>query len=337
MIDVTGPTDDQIQEFADLFFEETSARQLLVRSGFRVGMQPVWGRGGTPLVFWREVFGALERGAVIDGPKNLLRHARQELPANKMLIEMEAAFARADSSTRKVDPPSTDRPRLRPPIATAAGWHGERKPDAQPAPITQEPPLSDPETLDWEDAWQFPNSLIQVWVDGAELAWAAHAWSSLTEAGLTLYRTEEDRIDCLLRAVALAAFYRDFCSQAFEEGHLGDWDDLVVIDVVGEYPFDEFTLGQLAQRHDIGIDNEYGDAPGVVLALLVRRQYWVVAGALRAAWGDAYLFAALCHAQHGLATYPLTDEQLHDAVNQDVTIDDPRIPTYDWIVNLPSH
>jgi len=76
------------------------------------------------------------------------------------------------------------------------------------------------------------------------------------EVGLTRYVLEVGRTVCILRFIALFAFYSEFCVQAFDEGNAGDLQYTAPAGLIGDYPLvDAFSLGQLAERRDMLVDN----------------------------------------------------------------------------------
>jgi hypothetical protein len=74
-------TEDEIQEFADVFVEPSQARQLLDRAGFSRNRQPGWNVSSSE-DFWREVSRRLGDGALPDGRARLLATAAGEFPEN---------------------------------------------------------------------------------------------------------------------------------------------------------------------------------------------------------------------------------------------------------------
>jgi hypothetical protein len=117
-------------------------------------------------------------------------------------------------------------------------------------------PEDDGEPVAWEDLLPIARSVFDVWVDGAELPWAAHMWSVLATAGLTNARTNVEHARAVCRLLALSRLYRQFCVRAFEIGSPGEWA-FDVDDVLGEYPrLDPFFLGQLVERDGVDADLE---------------------------------------------------------------------------------
>jgi hypothetical protein len=179
------------------------------------------------------------------------------------------------------------------------------------------------DVLDWDEIEDAVRPIIQIWVYGSELSWARHAWGLLGKAGLTSYSTEIERTRCVLRAVAVGRLYHEFSARAFDEGSPDDWRGHVGDGLIGGSPLiDAFTLGQLAEREGIEVDNApFDDGLGVSKALrdLVDLEYPGVVEALRGQSGDAELFASLFASQGEEADYPLSEEQVSEVVNFQVT------------------
>ncbi|HEY7222958.1 MAG TPA: hypothetical protein VH561_04980 [Micromonosporaceae bacterium] len=166
------------------------------------------------------------------------------------------------------------------------------------------------DSLCWDDVLPVVEPYMCVWSGGSELRWGEYAWHALACAGLTSFDTELGRTEVVLRALALAALSRDFYARTFGDGSDGDWRSAITADLVGPAPFlDAFTLGQLAERRRLEVDNRRwnSDAIGHVLRDLVDREYPTVAEALGDVLGDATLFASLLSVRGPEVTYPVAD------------------------------
>lgn len=156
-------------------------------------------------------------------------------------------------------------------------------------------PKDDDTHLEWGEIVEIAGDLFRIW-GGGDLRWAEAAWQVLSEAGLNRYVFEVDRTVCIMRLVAVNAFYREFCVRAFDEGTSGDWQD-EVFGLIGEYPqIDAFSLGQLAEQRDVFVNNspyERPDPRADAIRELVTAEYQQVVDALHARWGKSDLFAAL--------------------------------------------
>jgi hypothetical protein len=71
----------------------------------------------------------------------------------------------------------------------------------------------------WGDVSRDAEGIFRVWTDARELDWAKKSWASLVKRGLTSYADEVGRTRVMVRLMALAAMYRDFCELAFDEVH----------------------------------------------------------------------------------------------------------------------
>jgi hypothetical protein len=187
--------------------------------------------------------------------------------------------------------------------------------------------------LDWDDIPLDPARIFGLWVDGSELAWARHAWSALAEAGLTDADDEVERTTAVVRLLALAAIYRDFCARAFDEGTVGDWREELPWTLLDQSAgFDRFTLGQLAGLRGIRTaraDEYDDDSLTEIVAELISAEYRTVADRLLQSWGDSELFAGLYTSIKPDLRYPLDAEERYDALNTDLT--GGKQAAYGWI------
>lgn len=217
--------------------------------------------------------------------------------------------------------------------------------------MTQASPVADQSQADrqeWEDIDDFASELFDVWTDGGDLKWAETAWQALTEAGLTSFTSEAERTTCMARLLALSALYREFCVYAFDEGSSGEWQELVTSDLLGDYPkLDAFTLGQLAERLQIDVDNSSlyeSDPPAFIFVILelVRTEYRGVVDALVDHWGKNALFTSLWVSagfgqgyddedEEGSTTGPVNGEQISRVMASDVTGKTGR--AYSWFTD----
>jgi hypothetical protein len=191
---------------------------------------------------------------------------------------------------------------------------------------------------EWDDIEDVASELFNVWASGGDLEWAKTAWQALTRAGMTTYTSEAERTICMVRLIALSALYREFCVRAFDEGSSSEWQELITGDLVGDYPLlDAFTLGQLAERLQIDVDNPslYESDPlatTFVILELVERKYRGVVDALTKQWGENAFFTSLWisaepdydeddDADEGEEdnSSPVTGNQINRVMNEDVT------------------
>src|SRR5258705_8654160 len=80
-----------------------------------------------------------------------------------------------------------------------------------------------------------------VWNDKEKLEWAKQAWGFITAAGLTEYSTPLERAKVVIRFLALAGIFSDFCEIAFSDGHRPEH-----LYIATELNVTPFQLGQLA-------------------------------------------------------------------------------------------
>ncbi|WP_328463502.1 hypothetical protein OHA21_38100 [Actinoplanes sp. NBC_00393] len=187
--------------------------------------------------------------------------------------------------------------------------------------------------MDWSEVEEVVTPVISTWSFGSELAWVEHAWGLLGQRGLATYTSEIERTRCILRALAVSAFYLDFCARAFGEGSPDDWREKVNSGLLGPAPLiDVFTLGQLIERDGFEVDNHaYDDGEQISEALghLVAAEYPGVVKELRESYDDARLFASMFLTSKGGVEYPLADERIGEVVNHDVTGD--KMHAWVWL------
>ncbi|SDT60966.1 hypothetical protein [Actinoplanes derwentensis] len=181
------------------------------------------------------------------------------------------------------------------------------------------------ERLEWDEVKAVVAPMISTWSDGSEVSWAEYAWGVLGAHGLTTYASEIERTYCLLRALAVSAFYLDFCARAFGEGSPDDWRYKVDGDQIGPAPLiDPFTLGQLVEREGMEVDNgTYSDGEQTIEALrdVVAAEYAGVVKALREHGNDAQLFASMFSTSRSGVAYPLPSDQVTAVVDHDLAGD----------------
>ena len=198
--------------------------------------------------------------------------------------------------------------------------------------------------MEWKDIEDIANQLFHVWDGGGDLTWAKSAWEALSQAGMTSYTSEAERTICVVRLIALNALYLEFCVRAFDEGDSDGWQDAVTSDLVGDYPLlDAFTLGQLAERRQIDVDNSplsESDPPAFsqVILELVQAEYRVVVDTLQEQWGENAFFTSLYVSanpdddedqdQEEATSSPVTGDQIDRVMNADV--DGSKSHAYGW-------
>lgn len=171
--------------------------------------------------------------------------------------------------------------------------------------------------LEWDEISKLASGCFQVWVDQPELAWARSMWSILSEAGLTMYEDEIDRVGVCLKLLDLASSYRVFCALAFGEGARGDWRDDVVDPAVALLPFSLVTLGRVVQstsstrnidfEEELWDDNEEANVSGA-LRWLIRVRQPKTMSELRLHVGDSELLQSLMNSTSEAKTAELDDE-----------------------------
>jgi hypothetical protein len=194
--------------------------------------------------------------------------------------------------------------------------------------------VAGPDAAPFDDIDAFLPALFDVWWAGSEVEWARYAWGVLGDVGLTSCRDELDRARVLVRLLVLAAINRQFAWRARDEGGPGEWVESIELRadaMVGSYPAVE-PLAWGMYLHSVGCQ-----PPGVgetlelghVVGDLIAHEHGVVAEALVGRLGDAELFASLWHNARDETVYPLADELMHEAVNEDPAPN--KVDGYTWI------
>jgi hypothetical protein len=190
-----------------------------------------------------------------------------------------------------------------------------------------------------EERWQRLQDVIaEVFRFGTETGgedWTAYAWRSLSPA-LTSWDDEVGRVRCVFRILALKALHTEFTLRAFDEGSPGRWADSLA-EVIGKPPLVSlFTIGQLMVAHDIDFefdpeDQHYDGFPKEeAIRTLTDFFYEETVRDLRRNLSDSTLFATL-YASRELPDFPLSDDELWEAVNTHIT--DHKLVAWEWINN----
>ncbi len=70
----------------------------------------------------------------------------------------------------------------------------------------------DAKLLTWQEARIILYHYFNFWKDGEDRIWAKKVWYKLEDAGLTVYRTEDEEMVVRSRVAILALIYQEFCS-----------------------------------------------------------------------------------------------------------------------------
>jgi hypothetical protein len=109
----------------------------------------------------------------------------------------------------------------------------------------------DREQLQWHEVQAGVDRTFSIWMSDLPLKWAARVWKAWEGTELTTYRSLDERGECVLRAFALGALYREFCARAFKEGLPGEWQDEIGYSVEESKLIDDLHLGILIERNDL--------------------------------------------------------------------------------------
>lgn len=146
--------------------------------------------------------------------------------------------------------------------------------------------MSETRTLTWEQVEPVARKAFKVWSGQPELRWAEQTWQKLIAAGIANYSAELGYTRAVLRFIALACIYNDFCQAAYDEEsvtYVGEWWRM--------FNLSPFRVGQLVgpkfdednDTSDIDDDEELVDLAMDVLLGTARSE---VAQALLAAYGS---------------------------------------------------
>jgi len=175
-------------------------------------------------------------------------------------------------------------------------------------------------TLTWDDLELAANQAFSIWVDQPELHWAKAAWQILTDAGLADYVGDLDRHRAIIRFLALAGIYSDWCDAAWDEYSAPQYYDWIE-----DLEISAFRLGQLVGAEDDDGSDESDDASLISDALtqLVDDARPEVVEALLAHFGnESGLFLSLWRSLE-----PQSDQ---DDANHDEDDDDWEEDEGDW-------
>lgn len=179
----------------------------------------------------------------------------------------------------------------------------------------------------WEDLAGAAESMFDIWLAGSEVEWAKAAWGVLERKGLSAYSGDIERTRVLVRFLALAVMYREFChASGLEEGNeplYGDWAETLEISPL--------RLGQLVgSEFEVSETSEY-DLREHALSNLVNHVRGEVFNALVEGFGSiSYLFASLwVTPRAGIDPADLDDETLNEALNDELTGE--KLEGFAWV------
>lgn len=177
--------------------------------------------------------------------------------------------------------------------------------------------------LTWDDVKCAALDAFNYFSDRHELRWAEEAWGRLCAAGLADASTASAQTRSVVRFMALASFWRDWASLAWDER----WDD-----DLGEWA-DSLDLSALHVGQLLGPDDDYEETADALAVLVARERQVVHATLLEAYGGTSGLFIALWRSNQ--SSEPPTDpedlESWEDdaAVVNDVTPE--KLRAFSWL------
>lgn len=190
--------------------------------------------------------------------------------------------------------------------------------------------------IEWHEVRPVVEEIFSVWSSGSGILLARHAWEELAAAGRTHYEGDLGRSEVIISLLALGAYYREFCSYAFDEGTVGEWREWITSSLMGDRPLlDASVLGEPADQPYDAANDEFLEDPRAVseeLQDIVRADCPAVIKVLQDRWGMARFFASL-YATEGWSFdgYPLSDEAIDEIVNENAT--DSKLQAWSWVDN----
>lgn len=145
-------------------------------------------------------------------------------------------------------------------------------------------------TIQWEEISDMAEPLFRVWTDGREIDWAKKSWLALSKRNLTSYSDQVEQATVIVKLIALADIYREFCQQAFDETYEPEYTIWA-----SDLDLNAFRVAQCVGPQ-FECDQEADDQTLLDLALtrLVGQARPIIYSALKAEFGDdSLLFVSL--------------------------------------------
>lgn len=189
-------------------------------------------------------------------------------------------------------------------------------------------PFSEPGTepptgsLEWGDLAKVADKAFEVfWLDDKAVTWAEKMWAHITNAGLAGYDFEIQRVQVIMRFLALAHLYQEWCGHVLEEGdpgfmdHLAEWNE--------DLGISPFYIGQLISP-DFVADYDEDEVAAAMRELVLDERKLLVSLLKQALGGDAGLFISMWRIHS-------SDDEESDAniVSANITVD--KHVGYEWI------
>jgi hypothetical protein len=184
--------------------------------------------------------------------------------------------------------------------------------------------MNDFEELTWEELEPALNLPHSVWNEEEKKAWASKAWSILSKAKLTHYRTGLERAEVVVRFLALTGIFADFYEIAFQDGFEPEYTELAE-----SLELSPLRVGQLIGR-DTDCDDGQEDSELYRDALrhLANEARGEVCSALIEGFRNASgLFISLWRANSYYADEDIVSDD--DIVSSDLTPE--KHTAYEWI------
>lgn len=180
--------------------------------------------------------------------------------------------------------------------------------------------MLDQPVVRWEDISREAKSLFKVWTDGRGLDWAKKSWEALCKHRLTSYANEIERTRVLVRLLALAAIYRDFCELAFEEVHYPEH-----IEWASELCVSTFRLAQCVGLEFHRDENEEDEAlvESALVSLMEEARANIHEALQKDFGGDGMVFVSLWNS----VNFSRNEEDSDSVEDEDPDLNDDNIET----------
>lgn len=182
--------------------------------------------------------------------------------------------------------------------------------------------------VEWDEVKEAARIGFNIWGGQPELAWARLAWSQLAAAGLTTYQDDLSRHGVLLRFIALAQVYCDFCEMAWQES-----TELRVSELADLLSLQPFRMGQMVGPEFSPEENEEGPLVVEAIQELIRPFHDEVTEALlEQAGSPTQVFVPLWLSSDGkLSGVPYDDldgQVVWEAVNH---VTEEKLAGFGWV------
>lgn len=189
-----------------------------------------------------------------------------------------------------------------------------------------------PTELKWEDVEKICLPHWSVWNTSGKVRWAREAWQLIAQEGLTRYINEPERVQVIIRLLALAGIYADFYELAFEDGfapNAADW--------ATEFGISFVILNQLITNEKATNLNDPDDErdwlANTLQELANNARKEIVSTLFLAFGGCSGLFISLWKSRrmHSAGDENFADESDDEIVNGNLTYPYHKMSVFQWV------